>query len=79
MSNETRQIFIAVDAARCQGHNRCQVLLPDLIAVDDHGFAHAKGRGAVPPERLEQARLAVKNCPEFALRLRTASEPETRS
>ena len=60
---------LVVDGEKCQGHNRCRLLAPELIDVDDHGFAHAKGDGAVPPEQLPKAQLAVRNCPEFALQL----------
>jgi ferredoxin len=66
-----KQIRLVVDDERCQGHNRCRLLAPDLIEIDDLGFAHAKGDGRVPIEQAEKARLAVKNCPEFALRLET--------
>ena len=50
------------------------MLLPQLITVDDLGFAQVQGDGRVPPELLDQARLAVRNCPEFALRLTTATD-----
>lgn len=62
---------LVVDGEKCQGHNRCRLLAPELIEIDDLGFAHAKGDGKVPPEQAEKARLAVRNCPEFALRLET--------
>jgi ferredoxin len=68
---------LLVNADRCQGHNRCYLLLPDLIELDDHGFASVKDDGAVPEAMLEKARLAVRNCPEFALRLERASREET--
>lgn len=62
-------LTLVVDAERCQGHNRCHALLPQIVRIDDLGFAHAAGDGHVPPELADQARLAVRNCPEFALRL----------
>ncbi len=69
---------LLVDSDKCQGHNRCRLHIPDLIEIDDLGFAHAKGDGLVPPAQAEKARLAVRNCPEYALRLVDA-EPESRS
>ena len=74
MANDERRPMpssqrLVVDGDKCQGHNRCHVLFPELIEVDDLGFAKVKGDGAVPPELAEKARLAVRNCPEFALRL----------
>ena len=69
-----RRTRLLVNPDKCQGHNRCHVLLPQLITVDDLGFAQVQGDGRVPPELLDQARLAVRNCPEFALRLTTATD-----
>ena len=60
---------IRVDAEKCQGHNRCYALAPELFAVDDYGYATAVGDGAVPVELVDRARLAVENCPEFAITL----------
>ncbi len=58
---------IHVDPERCQGHNRCYAIAPALFDVDDFGNASEQGDGTVPPELAEQARLAVANCPEFAI------------
>lgn len=60
---------IHVDADKCQGHNRCSSLAPELFEVDDLGFASAAGTGDVPPHLESRARLAVDNCPEFAITL----------
>jgi ferredoxin len=68
MSKEAK-FMVAVDAARCQGHNRCYAIAPELFEVDDYGNAGAIGDGAVPPGLEEKARLAVKNCPEHAVRM----------
>lgn len=59
---------LVVDAEKCQGHNRCHALAPELFVVDDLGFASA-ATPTVPAAALEKARLAVRNCPEFAIRL----------
>ena len=58
---------VHVDPDRCQGHNRCYALAPELFEVDDLGMASALGDGTVPPGLEEKARLAVANCPEFAV------------
>ncbi|HCB34998.1 MAG TPA: ferredoxin [Acidimicrobiaceae bacterium] len=58
---------IRVDAEKCQGHNRCFSLAPELFDVDEYGYATAVGDGEVPPDQEEQARLAAANCPEFAV------------
>ena len=63
---------LRVETERCQGHNRCYSISPELFEVDEYGTARARGDGAVPEALLEKARLAVKNCPEHAVRLEVA-------
>ena len=58
---------IAIDAAKCEGHSRCYALAPDLVDVDDLGFAFVLGTGAVLDGLEDRARLIVDNCPEFAI------------
>lgn len=68
MTKATRWI-LNVHPDKCQGHNRCHASIPELVEIDDYGNARAKGDGAVPQALLDKARLAVKNCPEHAVRL----------
>lgn len=58
---------IRVDPDKCQGHARCYALAPELFDVDDYGQSSVKGDGVVPSESEERARLAIANCPEFAI------------
>ncbi len=58
---------IRVDADKCQGHARCFALAPELFDVDDYGMSSVKGDGTVPAALEERARLAIENCPEFAV------------
>jgi ferredoxin len=58
---------IWVDPDKCQGHNRCYSLAPELFDVDDYGYATATGDGIVAPDLEDKARLAVANCPELAI------------
>jgi ferredoxin len=71
---------VTVDQQKCQGHNRCYALAPELFDVDDYGIAHAIGNGIVPAGLEEKAQLAVRNCPEYAIQVLTsevsASEAE---
>jgi len=60
-------VRIRVDPGRCQGHARCYGLAPELFEVDDYGVSTALNGGEVPPDLEEKARLAVANCPEFAV------------
>jgi len=58
---------ICVDPEKCEGHNRCFSLAPELFAVDDLGIASALNDGAVPAGLEAKADLAIANCPEFAI------------
>ena len=60
---------VRVEADRCQGHNRCCAIAPELFEADELGNARVKGDGAVTPALEAKARLAVKNCPEHAVRI----------
>jgi ferredoxin len=58
---------IRVDPGKCQGHNRCYALAPDLFDVDDYGYAHEANDGLVPADLQDEAELAIANCPERAI------------
>ena len=60
---------VHVDPDKCQGHNRCYSLAPELFDVDDLGTASEIGDGTVPGEFVDKARRAVANCPEYAISL----------
>ena len=58
---------IRVDPDKCQGHARCYALAPELFDIDDYGQSTAKADGEVPAGLEDKARLAIANCPEFAI------------
>lgn len=60
---------VRIEAERCQGHNRCCAVAPELFEADDMGNARVKGDGGVPPALEAKAKLAMANCPEHAIRL----------
>ncbi|MEK7751765.1 MAG: ferredoxin [Acidobacteriota bacterium] len=60
---------VSIAADRCQGHNRCCLVAPELFEADDEGNAKARGDGIVAAGLEQKARLAVANCPEHAVRL----------
>ena len=62
-----RRMRVAVNSELCQGHNRCYALAPELFDVDDYGNAIVVGDGEVPPDLEDKARLALSNCPEYAI------------
>ena len=60
-------VKVRVDQEKCQGHNRCKALAPELFDLDQFGNAKEKGDGVVPEHLIEKAYLAKSNCPEFAV------------
>ena len=60
---------VRVDQDKCQGHNRCYALAPQLFEVDDFGLSAVVGDGTVASGLEEVARLAVANCPEYAVQI----------
>jgi ferredoxin len=60
---------VLLDLDRCQGHNRCYALAPEIFDVDDYGIAVLLNDGVVPPGLEDKAMLAIANCPEFAIAL----------
>jgi ferredoxin len=58
---------IRVDEEKCQGHARCYGFAPTLFDIDDFGLSRVVGDGTVPTELEGAARLAIANCPEFAI------------
>ena len=57
---------VAVDSDKCQGHNRCMALCPEVFGADDYGYSVVTSP-LVGPELLEKVRLAEANCPERAI------------
>ena len=66
---ESRILRVRVESERCQGHNRCCSLAPELFEADELGNARVRGEGVVSAALEAKARLAVANCPEHAVRL----------
>jgi len=60
-------VRIRVDPDKFQGHARCYALAPELFSVDDYGLSTVIGDGSVAPDLEDKARLAIANCPEFAI------------
>jgi ferredoxin len=61
------RVRVHVDPEKCQGHNRCFALAPELFDVDDLGNAFELNDGVVPEGLEDKARSAVANCPEYAI------------
>jgi len=64
-----KRIKVRVNPEKCQGHNRCKALSPELFELDEYGNSKEIGDGTVPPEFEDKAWLARANCPEFAVEI----------
>ena len=62
-----RLMRVHLDSGKCQGHNRCYALAPELFDVDDYGQAVLLVEDDVPEDLESKARLAASNCPEYAI------------
>ena len=60
---------VQVDLARCQGHARCEDICPEVFATDAVEGKCVIASEIVPDALLDKVKLAVRNCPESALRL----------
>ncbi|MEM8930970.1 MAG: ferredoxin [Acidobacteriota bacterium] len=59
--------YLRVDRERCQGHDRCRAVAPQLFDVDALGQSSVLGTGWLSRSEHAQAELAVANCPEHAI------------
>ena len=64
-----KTLKIHVNPDKCQGHNRCKAVAPELFELDEYGNAREVGDGTVQPALEEKAYLAKSNCPEFAVEI----------
>lgn len=63
---QEREAQVRVDPARCQGHNRCVALCPEVFDTDDLGYAVVT-KPVVGADLMSEVRLAEENCPERAI------------
>ncbi|MEU5595029.1 ferredoxin [Streptomyces sp. NPDC020298] len=59
---------LLLDSTRCQGYGLCQEPAPELIDLDEWGYARVRV-AEVPADGAEDAVGAVTACPNSALRL----------
>jgi len=60
---------LVLDSTACQGYGLCQQAAPELVDLDDWGYAGLLGDGSVPDAHADSAREAVELCPAKALRV----------
>ncbi|GGY12620.1 ferredoxin [Streptomyces anandii] len=59
---------LLLDSTRCQGYGLCQEAAPELVDLDEWGYAQVRAAD-VPPGSAAAAEAAVAACPNCALRL----------
>jgi ferredoxin len=59
---------LLLDSTRCQGYGLCREPAPELIDIDDWGYAQVRVHD-VPPGGEDAAEAAVAACPNSALKL----------
>jgi ferredoxin len=59
---------LTLDSEVCAGHGRCYELAPELFEPDDEGHAVLLVDGELSSQDEAAAQVAVRNCPERALR-----------
>lgn len=59
---------LLLDSTRCQGYGLCQEHAPELIELDEWGYAKVIVFD-VPPPSEETARACAESCPNSALRV----------
>lgn len=62
-----KTVFVNLDL--CQGHARCEDLCPEVFSTDAVEGKCVIEQPQFPPELEDKVRLAVRNCPEGALRI----------
>lgn len=58
---------ITIDPIKCQGYGTCVDYCPELLELDEWGFAGVLDDGEVPERLEEHARAAARLCPEKAV------------
>ena len=57
------------DPERCRGHQSCLRSAPEFFRIKEDGFAELLFHGQLTEDQLQQAELAMANCPEMAIDL----------
>ncbi|MFF8375658.1 ferredoxin [Streptomyces sp. NPDC015661] len=59
---------LLLDATLCNGYGLCQENAPELVELDEWGYAKVVVVD-VPPAAADRARACVESCPNSALRV----------
>jgi ferredoxin len=70
---------VRADPGKCQGHNRCYAIPPELFVIDDWGQSAATGTGIVPADLMARVRRAVARPPSPGPAARSVARATCRS
>lgn len=60
-------VMVAIDADVCVGIGQCELLEPEVFALDDDlGYSAVIGSGRLP---LDRAKVVIDKCPSNAIRI----------
>ena len=62
-------VRLVIDASLCDGHGICALRCPELISLDEWGYAHVVTTPVESTRLAAQARRAAAACPARALRV----------
>ena len=62
-------IRILIDPVACDAYGYCAELLPEAISLDEWGYPIVDGK-PLPPELVDAAKRAARDCPRRAITLR---------
>ena len=65
---------LVLDGTKCDGHGICTMRCPELISLDDWGYAVISDEVILERVTIARARRAIRSCPEGALELREIEE-----
>ena len=68
-------VRLFVDASRCDGHGICALRCPELISLDEWGYATVDPSPAPTRSIAARARRAARACPAGAITAMTDDEP----
>jgi len=60
---------VVANLTLCQGHARCEDICPEVFSTDAIEGKVVVDRPDFPAELEDKVRMAVRNCPEGALRI----------
>jgi len=68
------RVRLVIDASRCDGHAICALRCPELISLDEWGYAQVDPVPAPTVAIAARARWAARACPVGALTVLTGGE-----